>query len=174
MKTRTSKVGPGSNVTHGVTLFELLIVLALISLTTLLVWPKFWGRSELPMAGRHLVGAIQESFLDAQTTRSQHRLYYDLDNGTYWLHRIRDASQNTQANRPIARHHTLPSSVRFHQVTTVHQGKVVSGQAFTQFFPIGRTDPTSIQLVDDTAGQALTLILNPLTAEVRTEDGLVD
>ncbi len=172
MRTRISKIGTWSNPSHGFTLFEILVVLALIGFVTLLVWPIFGSPNDLRTAGRRLIGAIQQSFLEAGTTRSVHRLYFDLDEGKYWLRRVGVKGEEIPASPPFE--HGLPSSVRFHKITTLHRGEVTSGQAFTQFFPVGRTERTLIQLVDTTDQQALTLILNPLTGAVRVEDGLVE
>ncbi len=172
VRTRISKIGPWSNPSHGFTLFEILVVLALIGFVTLLVWPIFGSPNDLRTAGRRLIGAIQQSFLESETTRSVHRLYYDLDEGKYWLHRVGVKGEEIPASQPLE--HALPSSVRFHKITTLHRGEATSGQAFTQFFPVGRTERTLIQLVDTTDQQALTLILNPLTGDVRAEDGLVE
>ena len=172
MRTRISTIGPWNNSSHGFTLFEILVVLALIGFVTLLVWPIFGSANDLRTAGRRLIGAIQQSFLEAATTRSVHLLYYDLDDGKYWIHRVGLKDEETPTS-PLFEH-GLPSSVRFHKITTLHRGEATSGQAFTQFFPVGRTERTLIQLVDTTDQQALTLILNPLTGDVRAEDGLVE
>ncbi len=94
------------------------------------------------MAGRRLVGAIQQRFLAAETTRFVPRLYGDLDEGKYWLRRVGAQGEETPASPPFRTSHGPPSSVRFHKVTTLLQGKVTSGQAFTQFFPVGRTERT--------------------------------
>jgi len=172
MRTRISKVGHWSKLSYGFTLFEILIVLALIGFVTLLVWPMFGSPNDLPTAGRRLIGAMQHSFLEAETTRSVHRLYYDLNEGKYWLRRLAVGGEEIPASPPFE--HALPSSVRFHKITTLHRGATTSGRAFTQFFPVGRTERTLIQLVDTADQQVLTLILNPLTGAVRVEDELVE
>jgi hypothetical protein len=64
----------------------------------------------------------------------------------------------------------LPDIVRFADVNTLKQGKVTLGVAYTDFYPVGRVDKTTVHLTDERK-ENLTLVVNPVTGRVKVYEG---
>jgi len=137
-----------------------------------LVAPMAWTDDGLRAAARRLIGATHQAMVEAASSQAVHRLHYDVGAGTYWLSQVGTDGADIPIAVPLGARIALPGTIRFDEVTTVHQGRVAVGEAFTQFLPIGRTERTTIRLVD-TADRRLTmtLMLNPLTGRVSVKDG---
>src|SRR6266566_5080650 len=71
---------------RGFTLFELVVVLFIVSLISLVVFPKLQGflAPDLPGTARHLIATIQRLRDEAEATKQIRRLNYDLNTGEYW------------------------------------------------------------------------------------------
>lgn len=78
---------------------------------------------------------------------------------------------------------SLGGSVRFHSIYVMHQTEPVKeGKAHLYFFPRGQTEFAILTLTtadkdedaEEVAADALTLIVNPLTAAVEVREGFVD
>ena len=167
----------------GFTLFELVVVLFIVSLISLVVLPKLQGflAPDLPGTARHLIAMIQHLHDEAEATRQIHRLNYDLNTREYWVSLVSETSSATggadggsqEAAPAVIKRIALPDRIWFKDITTLHQGKVSEGQAFTQFYPSGRVEKTLIHL---TLGkdQVLALIINPLTGAVKVYDHYIE
>jgi len=159
------------------------VVLFIVSLISLVVFPKLQGflAPNLPGTARHLIATIRHLHDEAQVTKRIYRLNYDLGTGEYWASSVSEASSPTdgsgggsqELNTAIIKHVALPDRIRFGDITTLHQGKVSEGQAFTQFYPSGRVEKTLIHLILD-KDQVLALIINPLTGAVKVYDHYVE
>jgi prepilin-type N-terminal cleavage/methylation domain-containing protein len=164
----------------GFTLFELIVVLFILSLISLVVFPKLQGflAPDLPGTARHLIATIRHLRNEAETTKRVYRLNYDMDRGEYWTSVVIGTPSDTgqegeKTESDVTKHISLPARIRFKEVATLHQGKVSEGQAFTQFYPSGRVEKTLIHLVLD-QDQVLALMINPLTGEVKVYDHYVE
>ncbi len=179
-RTLISRVGISN---RGFTLFELVVVLFIVSLISLLVFPKLQGflAPDLPGTARHLIATIRHLHDEAEATKQIYRLNYDLDTGEYWASLVSVTSSATggagggsqEVSPAMMKHVALPDRIRFKDVTTLHQGKVSEGQAFTQFYPSGRVEKTLIHLTLD-KDQVLALIINPLTGAVKVYDHYIE
>jgi len=159
------------------------VVLFIVSLISLVVFPKLQGflAPDLPGTARHLIATIQRLRDEAEATKQIRRLNYDLNTGEYWTSLVSETSSATggaggvsqEADPATIKHIALPDRIRFKDITTLHQGKVSEGQAFTQFYPSGRVEKTLIHL---TLGndQVLALIINPPTGTVKVYDHYIE
>jgi prepilin-type N-terminal cleavage/methylation domain-containing protein len=167
----------------GFTLFELIVVLFIVSLISLVVFPKIQSflDPDLPGTARHLIATIRYLRDEAETKKQVYRLSYDLDRGEYWTSVVTEKSSDTgqesegsqEKESAATKHVALPGKIRFKDVATLHQGKVSEGQAYTQFYPSGRVEKTLIHL---TLGQdqILALMISPLTGDVKVYDHYVE
>lgn len=182
-RTVTSRVGISNRgpacQQAGFTLFELVVVLFIVSLISLVVFPRLQGflAPDLPGTARHLIAMIRHLHDEAEATKQIYRLNYNLGTGEYWASVVNETSAagggSQEVNPAMMKHVVLPNRVRFKDITTLHQGKVSEGQAFTQFYPSGRVEKTLIHLTLD-KDQVLALIINPLTGAVKVYDRYVE
>jgi hypothetical protein len=102
-------------------------------------------------------------------------LHIDVSRGVYWVTSLdREKDKDKEEEKPsadpsVAQRVTLPAWIKFREVTTFLQGAVTGGEVFIQFFPVGRTEPATIRLMDDEQN-VLTLTLNPLTGSLSVSD----
>jgi prepilin-type N-terminal cleavage/methylation domain-containing protein len=154
----------------GFTLIEIVLVVLIIGLVTSLVMPRinaFTG-GDLRGTTRHLAGTFRYLTEESATTKKRFRLYYDLKEGTYWIETQNDEGEFVQDGGKKF----LPQGVSFEDVVTLQQGKITSGESFTDFFPLG-VENTILHL-RDRGGHVFSLIVNPLTGRMRVVDRYVD
>jgi len=160
----------------GFTLVELTVVIMLIGIILLVTYPRFEGSffaSNIKLASRRLAAAVRYTQSRAANQRKECRINYDLDHNTYWVSiRGNDGDFVADAS-PLSRDHKLPEGVIFEDIISPRDGKVQEGQTFTLFLPKGMVDRSQIHLKDET-GRRFTLIILPLTAEVRFFDTYVE
>ena len=163
-------MGNGLRNTNGFTMLEIIAVLLILGLVLALVLPRIGQSEGLANTSRKLIGTIRSLHTAATTSKRLHRLYVDLDRHAYWWTRV-DSNRETSSSDPLLHNYvSLPSHIRFQDVSTFHQGKTDSGRGFIQFFPQGGAEKAVIHLTDENKN-VLTLALNALTARVRVIDG---
>jgi prepilin-type N-terminal cleavage/methylation domain-containing protein len=154
----------------GLTLVEVVLVLLIIGIVTALVMPRinaFTG-GDLRQMTRHLAGTFRYLAMESAATKKRFRLHYDLKEGTYWVDR-----QNEEGEfLPEGGKRFLPRGISFEDVVTLQQGKVTSGESYTEFFPLG-VENTTLHLRDK-GGNLFSLIVNPLTGRMKVIDRYVD
>lgn len=156
----------------GFTLVELTVVIMLMGIILLIAYPRFEGSifaSNIKQACRRLAATVRYAQNLAAHQRKICRINYDLDRNTYWV-TIQGAEENFVADTTsLGQERKLPEGVSFEDVISPRDGKVKEGQTFTRFLPKGMVDRSQIHLKDD-RGRQFTLIIQPLTAEVRFFD----
>tara|TARA_B100000315_G_scaffold259925_1_gene318118 strand:- start:2143 stop:2649 length:507 start_codon:yes stop_codon:yes gene_type:complete len=150
----------------GFSLVELVVVIFVLILMASVVYPKIRSGGDLKTVSRQVIGTIQHAYSSAESEKQPYRLHYDLTYGEYWVSAAptavdNDASQDAKPDQP----RLLPSGIKFSKIETMHFGAVVVGRAFTNFYPIGRVEPTVIYLQNE-EHETLSLSINPLTARV--------
>jgi len=150
----------------GFSLVELVAVIFVLILMVSIVYPKIRTGGDLKTVSRQIIGTIQHTYSRAESEKQPYRLHYDLTHGEYWVSVAptavdNDASQDVKPDQP----RLLPKGIKFAKIETMHFGVVVDGRAFTNFYPIGRVEPTVIHLRDK-EHETFLLSINPLTARV--------
>ncbi|MEP6600558.1 MAG: prepilin-type N-terminal cleavage/methylation domain-containing protein [Nitrospirota bacterium] len=157
----------------GFTLIEIIVTMALLGLVLAVALPRVGVVSTMPSSSRHMIGTIQSLFTAAASSKKTYRLYFDLDQQAYWAMVLTTDGDRLPTDPSLARRESLPSGIRFRDVSTFQHGKTTSGKVFVQFFPGGRMEPAVIHLSDRNES-AMTLWTNPLTGAVQTADGLLE
>lgn len=156
----------------GFTLIEILVVLFLIVLIASVIGPKLDLKKRMGMkdVARKLVTESRVLYWQAVSSQKMIRLYYDLDRGTVTAFQIEPNGQKKQLTVAGSHPWKMPDKCRIDRITTLHQGKVDSGKTFTQFFPTGAVEPTTIHLAGE-MDRSLTLVFSPLNGKVHVYKG---
>lgn len=165
-----SKAGIWTN--RGFTFLELAVVLLILGLVAAFAIPTlrgFWS-SDLNLTTRHLVRTVYFLADRAAATKRIYRLNYDLNQHEYWATVRSGEGDFVPVDSTVMKQVVLPDRIRFTDVVTLHQGKVSEGQAYTDFYPVGRVDKTTLHLIDKDE-RNLTLIINPVTGRVKVYEG---
>lgn len=167
---RTSTAG-NSNRPAGFTLVELTVVVALISLFVLLSLPLMMRVGTDPLEGtaRRLSGTIKYLFNEAVLTGLEHRLIFDLGNGTYRA-QVLHPDGELRAEPDPKGSSSLPERVRFRDLQVPGRGTFTGGQVTTRIFPSGWIEETIIHLAAEN-GELLTVRIMPLTGTTETFAG---
>ena len=159
----------------GFTLIELVLVIFIMGLLLAMVFPKLtsFGRGDLKLTSRHFIHTVQLLADRATATRRLYRLNYDLDNQQYWATVLQGDGEFVPVDPTIMTPVSLLEPVRIKDVTTLRQGEVTLGKAYTQFYPTGMVEKTLLHL---TRGDQhdVTLIIKPLTGRVKVMEGYVE
>lgn len=159
----------------GYTLIELSVVLLILGLILSIFLPRFPGMAggDLKTTSRKIIGIIQYTYDEAIGRRQVHRLNYDIREGALWVTILKEDGEFVEADPNLFQKISLPRNVLFKDIKTLHAGTVTEGKTFTQFFPAGRVEKTTLHLVGN-KNEETTLVINPLTGRVKVYDGYID
>ena len=160
---------------RGWTLIEIVVVLFVISLVFAIVSPhlKLQKTPGLREVSLKIAGEYRALYWEAISRQQVLRLKYDLDKGTVSAFRMApDGSLKPVSIRGISVWSIAPK-VRFTRIHTLHQGRVESGRTFTQFFPTGAVEPTTIHL-SDRHSHSMTITVNPVNGRTHIFKGDVE
>lgn len=161
-----------NRIDRGYTLIEMMVVLFLISLIAAIIAPKldFQHKAGISTVARHIATESRILYWEAISRQKVIRLYYDLDKKKISAFQIEPNGGKKLVQISGSRPWQLPSHFRFDRIITLHQGKVDSGKTFTQFFPTGSVEPTTIHLSDQ-SDRSMTLVFSTLNGNVRLYRG---
>jgi hypothetical protein len=156
----------------GFTMLEMLTVLFLLTVVVVVVLPRISLDEDLSSTGRKLVGVLR-TFQGLAATSQQHvKLYFDLDQGTYWMMMVEGKEERLPLDPGWKTPRSLPESVRLTEVS-VGQEKHFSGRVDISFFANGRIEPVTMYLMD-TKNNLLGLAVDSLTGGIRVSDERLD
>ena len=156
---------------QGFTFIELAVVLLILGVVATLAFPALHNlvSRDLKTSARHLIRTVYFLYDRAAATKLDYRLYYNLERQEYWAV-VRSGDEFVPVAATFLGRTTLPETVRFKDVSTLHQGKVTEGEAYTGFDPVGRVDKTIFHLAQGDQHE-LTLVVNPITGRVKVYEG---
>lgn len=156
---------------RGFTLIELTIVVLILALVSGLLFPLIgnWGQDDLLASARRLSGTVRYLYNEAALTRKEHRLIFNLNDGSYRT-RVLEPDGQLKPVQGQGRDGHLQGDAKFKDVEVIPRGTFTAGEVTTLFHPTGWLDETVIHLIDDD-GRQLTLHFNPLTGVVEMYDG---
>ena len=159
----------------GFSLLELMVVLLVIGMVLALTFPKFQNllQGDIKSVSIKMIGTIQYLYDEASFRRKVYRLNFDLTEGLYWGSYLEKSGQSSRVEIPVLSKTLIPDGVKIKDVVVLHEGKVTDGKTFTEFYPNGGLEKTTIHL-EDKHGKQLTLQINPLTGRVRVHEGYRD
>jgi hypothetical protein len=153
-------------------MLEMLTVLFLLTVVVVVVLPRISLDEDLSSTGRKLVGVLR-TFQGLAATSQQHvKLYFDLDQGTYWMMMVEGKEERLPLDPGWKTPRSLPESVRLTEVS-VGQEKHFSGRVDISFFANGRIEPVTMYLMD-TKNNLLGLAVDSLTGGIRVSDERLD
>jgi len=175
---------PGRNKTAGFSLFEIAVVLFIISLFFVLVTVPIEGilsGGDLGQATRMLMSEVSKLRGEAAYTRRIQTLVLDIEQNTFYAmepeipveFRKTEESLFEEEKEVVPRRKDLPPGVFFADVVVDTVGKVQEGKAEVRFFANGCVEHTLIHLKNE-GGKFYTLEINPVTGLIRTHEGYIE
>jgi prepilin-type N-terminal cleavage/methylation domain-containing protein len=161
----------------GFTLIELSVVLAIIGVVALLVMPRFstWLFSGAMESAIQDISLVIESIRgESSMTRSNHRLYFDIDNGLYWPERMDETGEFARVSTSFLGEKRLPRGISFKDISSSRTGKITEGITYMEFFPTGVTEDITIHLQKQGEEEFSSLVIMPLTGRIRIYDHYVE
>jgi len=146
----------------GFTLFELAVVIFIISLTTALVMPSFWdtGERALKSEARHIGGALRYVYDEAVGKKRTYAFKINLDE-TVWGFESLNESRTFHPGKDII----------FKDVFIPSHGEILGGEVTIEFGPLGPEEPFTIHLMKDE--KEYTVIFNHLNGRAKIFEGYV-
>jgi type II secretion system protein H len=144
---------------QGITLLELLVVIALISILSALVYPSFGNAlSNLRLRGeaRRLVSACRLAKWEAIAKRRPYRVVADLQKNQFM---VADASEQ------VTKELDLSPGIRIFQAQKISENGPADANEF-YFFPNGTAETGSITLRDD-RGRNVRIAIDFLTGDAK-------
>jgi hypothetical protein len=174
---------PRKNETAGFSLFEIAVVLFIISLFFVLVTVPIEGilsGGDLGQATRMLMSEVSNLRGEAAYTRKIQTLVLNIEQNTFYALEpetpveFRKAESLFEEEKEVApRQKELPSGVFFADVVLDAPGKVQEGKAEIRFFANGCVEHALIHLKNE-GGKFYTLEINPVTGLIRTHEGYIE
>ena len=175
---------PRKNETAGFSLFEIAVVLFIISLFFVLVTVPIEGilsGGDLGQATRMLMSEVSKLRGEAAYTRKIQTLVLNIEQNTFYAlepetpveFRKTEESLFEEEKEVVPRKKELPSGVFFADVVVDTLGKVQEGKAEIRFFANGCVEHTLIHLKNE-GGKFYTLEINPVTGLIRTHEGYIE
>ena len=175
---------PRKNETAGFSLFEIAVVLFIISLFFVLVTVPIEGilsGGDLGQATRMLMSEVSNLRGEAAYTRKIQTLVLNIEQNTFYAlepetpveFRKTEESLFEEEKEVVLRKKDLPSGVSFADVVLDTLGKVQEGKAEIRFFANGCVEHTLIHLKNE-GGKFYTLEINPVTGLIRIHEGYIE
>jgi hypothetical protein len=175
---------PRKNETAGFSLFEIAVVLFIISLFFVLVTVPIEGilsGGDLGGATRMLMSEVSKLRGEAAYTRKIQTLVLNIEQNTFYAlepetsveFRKTEESLFEEEKVVVPRKKDLPSGVSFADVVLDTLGKVQEGKAEIRFFANGCVEHTLIHLKNE-GSKFYTLEINPVTGLIRTHEGYIE
>jgi len=159
-------------------MIEIAVVIFIMGLLLSLVMPYLGGfkRAALRSQARRLAGRATFMYDEAAGHKVVLRLTFNLDLNGYAVQRLdpyamRPVFEPDQS--PAAGTVFLPPEIRIRDVTVEGIGTARRGLIATNFYPEGYVDATIVHL-EDSGGEVMTLMFNPLTGKVAITQGDVE
>jgi prepilin-type N-terminal cleavage/methylation domain-containing protein len=164
----------------GFTLFELVIVLFIVSLFLGLVSVPIEGvlaGGDLGRAARMIMSEVSRLRGEAAYTRKAQVLILNITENSLYPYEPKDEKKLEdllkEKEQLDTKKQDLPPGVSIEDVVVLSRGKDQEGEAFIRFFANGCVDHSLIHLKNN-ADEACTLEINPVTGWVRIHEGYIE
>ena len=165
---------------EGFTLFELVIVLFIVSLFLSLVSVPIQGvlaGGDLGRASRMIMSEVSRLRGEAAYARKPQVLALNMaDHSFYPLETEQEKTPEgilSETEKRSTKKQMLPQGVYFEDVVVLSRGKDQEGEAFIRFYANGCVDHSLIHL-KNSADQSYTLEIHPVTGYVRIHEGYIE
>lgn len=166
-----TSIAGSSKKSSGFTLLELTIVLFLVGMFSIVAIPRFShiGEGDLEHSARRLSWTIKYLFNEVALSSKEHRIIYNLDNGTYRCVVLETDGSVLDVER-IPEEIKLKQNIRFMDITIAGRGSFSQGEITVRILPSGWIEGTTVHLSGG-ENQTLTLAVNSLTGHSEVYDG---
>jgi len=166
-----TSIAGNSKKASGFTLLELTIVLFLVGMFSIVAIPRFShiGEGELQHSARRLSWTIKYLFNEAALSSKEHRIIYNLDNGTYRSVVLETDGSVLNVER-IPEEIKLQQNIHFMDIAVSGRGTFSQGEITVRILPSGWIEGTTVHLRGE-ENQILTVAVNSLTGHSETYDG---
>lgn len=170
---RTSRAGRSTSAA-GFTLIEISVVVLLIGIFALLVIPRLdiSGAGQLNLAAKRLSGTTKYLLNEAALTGREHRLVYNLEEGSHRALRLEPGGDLVPLDGP-GKLTRLGRDVRLRDLTLPGRGTFTTGEVVTHIYPAGWLEETIVHL-ENRRGEQLTMRISPLTGAAEIFTGYRD
>ncbi len=161
---------------RGVTLVELSVVILLLGLIMVFAVPRFGdmlGGRRLQSSANMLVGTARYLANQAAANRQLLLLNYNFKENDFWVTAYDQEGKLVEVKSNLTGRRKLLPGVQFVDIITPHAGKVTEGEVFTQFFPNGLVENTTIHLRNGD-GEEYTVIIHPVAGRATVYKGYVE
>jgi prepilin-type N-terminal cleavage/methylation domain-containing protein len=160
---------------RGVTLVELSVVIFLLSIVAVFTLPRFsgLGSRRLQSSANMLVGTVRYLANQAAANRQLLFLNYNFVEHTFWVTAYDQEGNLAEVKSNLAGRKKLLPGVEFTDIVTLHAGKVAEGEVFTQFFPNGLVETSTIHLRNN-EGEEYTVLIHPVAGRATVYKGYVE
>ena len=146
----------------GFTLFELIIVIFIISLTTALIMPSLWvtGERAVKSEAKHVANTLRYIYDEASGKKQSYLLTFNIDEGR-WQFKSRTESRSFE----------MKDNVMFRDIMVPSLGNVSAGEVIMEFGPLGPAEPVTLHLIKDDS--EYTVIFNHINGRAKIHEGYV-
>jgi len=144
----------------GFTLFELIIVIFIISLTTALVMPTLWDRGEraLKSEAKRISNTLMFLYDEASGKKQIYALKIDFN-----------ADSFSYESEKESRSFRMKDNIRFKDVIIPSLGEISIGEIIYQFGPMGPEEPITLHLIKDDS--EYTVMFNHINGRAKIREG---
>ena len=100
------------------------------------VLPRISLDEDLSSTGRKLIGVLRTFQGLAATSQQPVKLYFDLDQGTYWMMMVEGKEERLPLDPAWKTPRSLPESIRLTEVS-IGQTNIFPGESTSPFLPTG-------------------------------------
>jgi len=156
----------------GFTLIELVVVLAILAMTTLLVWPRLPDTRAAALKGSARALATTVRYVGDQviTTRLPHRLRITPGSGEIRVVTIPPGGTESRPSDTFFNRRILADGVTVVDVQIPRLGTVSTGEVLLDFGPAGLADIATIHL-RESGGDQMTVTIFPFGSRVKVQEG---
>ena len=158
----------------GYTLIELVVVLIIVGVILSITFPRVLNQffyTNLESGARRLSGSISYTQHLAVTKGISHRIYYNLEDGSYWIKEVSTTEDNVELNEGIVdKKANLPEGVIFLDITTPRGKMSNTGISYTEFLPKGTGESSAIHIASG-EGKVITVEVKGYMVRPRLKDG---
>ncbi len=156
----------------GFTLIEMVVVLAILAMTTLLVWPRLPDSrgAALKSSARALATTVRYIGDQVTTTSLPHRLKLSPGSGKIEVVRVPPGESESRSGDTFFNRRMLADGVTVNDVQIPRLGTVSTGEVLLDFGPAGLADIAVIHL-RESRGDQMTITVFPFGGRVKVQEG---
>lgn len=157
----------------GFTLFELMVVIAVLSLVAMLIIPRLPSTSEgdLKDSARTLAATVRYLGDIAVSTKTGYRLRVNLAAGSMEVSKLLPEGEEAAVSDNLLNSMSLREGIVFEDITTSRLGKQAAGTVTLDFSPLGVEDFVLLHLKTEGSDRHYTVALYPGSGRVEVSEG---